>query len=283
MVKLVGAGLFSWGLFSLPMSRRTSGPLIAPDVNAVVLFAQAEEVLGDLFEILATVAASTERVLFVARDRVLKRRVALRVHLQPDDRRRAWFVRETELLAALDHPALRPVYSAGFRGDWAYRASKWIVGESLEDATARGVRPLPSVFQLGRDVISLLEYLHSQRIVVRHIAPATVMIEDTQRAVITDLRYANVCLDLIPAAPPDPLVAPFLAPEIRDGSPGDPGSDIYAAGALLYYAVTGVAPPAEGAIPSPRDVRHACPRALERVSCGRSRPNPTLATSRPRR
>src|SRR2546426_11098911 len=35
----------------------------------------------------------------------------------------AWFLRETETLAALDHPAIRHVYAAGIVGPFAYRTA----------------------------------------------------------------------------------------------------------------------------------------------------------------
>ena len=37
----------------------------------------------------------------------------------------------------------------------------------------------------------------------------------------------------------------LLAPEVRDGGAGEPVSDVYSAGALLYFAITGKAPPLE--------------------------------------
>ncbi len=62
------------------------------------------------------VAASPERAVYHAWDRFLKRHVALHVHLLADEPGRAWFLRETETLAALDHPTIRPVYYAGCPG-----------------------------------------------------------------------------------------------------------------------------------------------------------------------
>jgi serine/threonine protein kinase len=239
--------------------------LITPEVDQVDLFRRAAEEFGGSHEILQLVAASPERALFLTRDIHLKRRVALRVHLWPDTPMRTWFVRETELLAALDHPVMRPVYAAGHRGDWAFRMAKWIDGESLTDTVARGARPIPSVLHLTRDLASVLEYVHAQNIVIRKLAPTTLMIENTERAFVTDLRFANVCLDV--AAPDhDPVAVPFLAPEIREGEAGEPGSDIYSAGALLYYAATGQPPPLDPAeLVPPQSLRPTVPRALERV------------------
>lgn len=218
------------------------------------------------FELEELVAANEVRALFRARHAVLKRRVALRVHLEPQGAGRDWFVREGELLALVDHSGVRPVFSAGYRGDWAYRVSKWIDGESLASAVDRAPRPLPAVLQLARDLIGALDHVHSTGIVVRRITPESLMLDRLGRAVITDLRWANRCMDVADV----PIVAnealPFLAPEVRNGAAGDPTADVYTAGALLYFAATGHAPEAEPAllIP-PRERRASTPQALERV------------------
>jgi serine/threonine-protein kinase len=243
----------------------SSHTLISPQVNPVELFQQAEELFGESYQLEQLVAASEERALFVARDLVLKRRVALRVHCQPESPGRVWFERETEVLAALDHPGIRPVYTAGYRGQWAYRVAKWIEGESVLDAVARGPRPIPVVLQMARDLLGMLEYAHAQRIVLRRIVPSAVMLDLNDRAMVTDLRWSNFCLEV--AQPDtDPLSQPFLAPEIRRGEPGEPSSDLYAAAAVLYFAVTGQPPALEPeALVSPCVLRETCPRALERL------------------
>ncbi len=91
----------------------SSRALISPDIDAAGLFECAERQFGDMFEIQRLVAASPTRALLVVRDAVLKRQVVLRVHMQPDTPSRRWFLRETELLASLDHEGLRTIYSAG--------------------------------------------------------------------------------------------------------------------------------------------------------------------------
>jgi serine/threonine protein kinase len=248
-------------------------PPAAP-VEDAALFALTEASLGDLFDLDRLVATSDDRALFLARDRVLKRRVALRIHYRPSAHSRRWFERETELLASLDHPAIRAVYSAGARDDLAWRASKWIEGESLHDAVARGARPIPTVVQIARDLTAALEYSHAERVVLRRILPTTLMLDRSDRAVITDLRFANSCLD-VAGKEDDPTAAPFLAPETREGAAGEPAGDIYTAGALLYYAVTGAVPQADpAALRRPRELRPACPQAIERVILRAMRGNP---------
>jgi len=214
------------------------------------------------FDIERLVAKSDERLLFLATDPVLKRRVALRVHVDPAAPGRAWFLKEAEVLAQLDHPSIRHAYAAGKLDELAWRCGAWIEGESLEEACERGPRPIPAVLAMARDLLDGLEHANVRGVVIRRILPTTLMLEMSGRAVITDLRYANLVLPAV--AIPDPKANfPFLAPEIRGGEPGDPGADVYTAGAVLYYAVTG-APPSEPTAPA-RELRSTCPAALERV------------------
>jgi len=215
------------------------------------------------------VAFSAERVLYHAWDRVLKRPVTIRVHLAPDAAAgpgRAWFMRETETLAQLDHPAIRHVYAAGEIATFAYRTANWIEGESLADALRRGPRPIPQCMSLIRDLLAALEHAHAHGIIMRRVVPSTLMINSGGQGVITDLRFSNWCLPYLPAMAPDDPGAAFMAPEVRTGDAGDPASDVYTVTANIYAALTGSAPDADPAqIVPPRQQRQAIPAAVERV------------------
>src|SRR2546427_4211056 len=221
--------------------------------------------LTPAFRLDQRVAATPERAVYHAWDRVLKRSVALHVHLAPDSPGRAWFLRETETLAALDHPAIRHVYAAGVVGSFAYRTANWVEGESLAEALRRGPRPIRTAHALVRDLLGAAEHAHARGVILRRIVPLTLMLELTGRAVITDLRYCNWCL---PNVPPEEQGAggAFVAPEVRTGSPGEPRSDVYGVAALVYYVLTGQEPDLDPArITPPRQLRPAVPAALERV------------------
>jgi serine/threonine protein kinase len=229
------------------------------------LFQATEAVLGSRYRLERLVAVSTERVLFLARDLILTRQVSIRVNFYTTEALRAWFLREAEALARLDHPAIRHVYDVGVSGDLAYRIGNWIEGEGLHEAVARGARPIPDVHNLARFLLNGLEHAHAHGIVVRRLVPPGLLVSPGGRGTLTDLRF---CSHTLPAIPPGetPSGLHFMAPEIRSGQPGDPTSDVYGAGAVLYYAITGVEPAVE-----PKDIvpatqlRAACPQALERV------------------
>ncbi|MDX2193687.1 MAG: serine/threonine-protein kinase [Gemmatimonadales bacterium] len=204
-------------------------------------------------------------MLFVARDRLLRRRVSLRVNFFSDHPTRAWFLREAEALAQFDHPAIRHVYDVGIVAELAYRVGNWVEGESLAEAMQRGPRLIPDVMALARDLLGALEHAHVRGIVMRRVVPASVILTQAGRAIVTDVRF---CSWSLPAIPPDtpPGGLAYMAPEVRDGAAGDPASDVYTAGALLYAALTGEEPPeAAGAVRPPTALRANTPRALERI------------------
>jgi len=216
----------------------------------------------DLFDFERLVAESDERVLYVARDLVLKRRVALRIHLDEFSPGRPWFVREGEVLAQLDHPGFRRVYGAGFRGNFAWRAGNWVEGESLAEAVARGRRPIPDVLALARDLLTALEHAHHQGVIVRRVVPSNLMLDAAGNALIVDLRWSSPVLDVVATADAEEN-QPFLAPEIRGGRPGDDAADVFAAGAILYYALTGRAPDTDHT--SPCELRPEVPHVLDAI------------------
>jgi serine/threonine protein kinase len=229
------------------------------------VFERTRTALGARYRLERIAAANADRVLFEALDDTLKRRVSIRINFFRDQPTRTWFLREAEALGQLDHPAIRHVYDAGVVGDLAYRIGNWIDGEGLEEAVLRGPRIIPAVLTLARDLLGALEHAHLQGVIVRRIVPATVLIGSSGRGTITDLRYSSYTLPAVPAgAPPD--MPMFMAPEVRDGAVGDPACDVYTAGALIYYAVTGQAPPLDPRqLRRPTELRPTCPRAIERI------------------
>jgi serine/threonine protein kinase len=233
---------------------------------------RTQAALGNRYRLDHMVAASRERVLFNAYDLTLKRRISLRVNLYPDSVGRSWFLREAEALAQLDHPAIRHVYDAGVIGDLAFRAGSWIDGESALDAVQRGPRPIPTVHALARDILTALDHAHSRGIIVRRIVPASLLLGPTGRGTVTDLRYCSYTLPDIPAGHRATGLN-FMAPEIRDGARGDPSSDVFTAGAILYYAITGREPPADPSdTERPSSIRPTCPKALDRILLRALRP-----------
>jgi serine/threonine protein kinase len=247
-------------------------PALSTAIEPLEYFRRTQAALGERYRLERTVAATRELALFEAWDQVLKRRVSLRIDLDPATR--GWFLREAEALGRLDHPAIRHVYDAGVLGDVAYRVGNWIEGESLQDALRRGPRPIPVVHTLARDLLGALEHAHANVIIVRRVVPASLLLSTAGRGTVTDLRFCSYSLSAIPpgTVPSEPA---YMAPEIRDGATGDATSDVYTAGALLYVAITGQEPPLDPSrLRPPTELRPACPRAIERIVMRAMQPAP---------
>ena len=145
---------------------------MSSDTPSADLLAGITSALEPDFRLDHLVAISPERAMYRAWDRRLKRSVAVRVHLIPDSPGRAWFLRENETLAALNHPAVRHVYHAGEVGPFAYRTTNWVDGESLAEAMRRGPRPIPRVMSRVRDPLGTIEHAHTRGISIRSVSTA---------------------------------------------------------------------------------------------------------------
>src|SRR2546427_8109542 len=88
----------------VPASVRLCGAMTSPPVDRLEGLVQA---LDPAFRLDQEVVVSPERALYRAWDRILKRYVALRVHLVPGAPGRAWFLRATEARAGPGPPAVR--------------------------------------------------------------------------------------------------------------------------------------------------------------------------------
>jgi serine/threonine-protein kinase len=242
--------------------------------ESVRWFERAERALGSRYRLERLVAASRERVLFVAYDTTIQRHVGVRMNFLTEAGLRAWFVREAQALGQLDHPAIRHVYDIVVTDEVAYRIGNWVEGESLQDAVARGPRLIPSVHTLARDLLGAVEHAHTHGIIVRRLAPSALVLSPSGRAVVTDLRYCSWTLPSIPADRP-PTALAFMAPETRAGAVGDPASDVFAVGAVLYFAVTGQEPPLDpNQAKRPAELRPTCPRAIDRIIRRALQPHP---------
>lgn len=119
---------------------------------------------------------------------------------------------------------------------------------SLADAIRRdGPLRLPAVVRVAAELAQALDALHGREIVHRDVKPSNVMLGD-DGAALADFGLARGA-NSTQLTRDGQLVgsAHYLAPELIEGRPASPASDIYALGCLLYECVTG-APPFTGRV-----------------------------------
>jgi serine/threonine-protein kinase len=183
--------------------------------------------------------------VFRARDSRLGRAVAVKV-LRPESAGepdfRARFSREARTLAQLEHAGIVTLYDFGTAPDGdSYLVMQLVPGGSLAE---RGRLSPAEAVALGQRLCDALAYAHGRGVVHRDIKPENVLLDEDGRPKLSDFGIARI---LDPARAEGPLTRPsvvlgtpgYLAPEARAGAPVDARMDVYALGAVLFYALTG--------------------------------------------
>jgi len=164
------------------------------------------------------------------------------------------FEREIRLAAALQHPHIVPLLTAGSQGDLLYYVMPHIAGESLRSRIAHERElPVGDTVRILRDVCDALAYAHGHGIVHRDVKPDNVLLSG-KHALVTDFGVAKAVSSSTGAATLTSLgmalgTPAYMAPEQAAGDPNvDHRADLYAVGALGYELLAG-RPPFSGLSP----------------------------------
>jgi streptogramin lyase/predicted Ser/Thr protein kinase len=186
-------------------------------------------------------------VVYEAQQLDLQRPVALKLIATPlarDEAFRERFVRESRAAAAIDHPNVIPVYSAGEDDGRLYLAMRFVDGEDLRSLVQREgplepARAASIIAQIG----NALDAAHARGLVHRDIKPANVLM-DRDHAYLTDFGLTKRLTGETTMTGSGRWVGTlgYIAPEQIRGEGVDARADVYALGCLLFYVLTGVAP-----------------------------------------
>jgi serine/threonine-protein kinase len=187
-------------------------------------------------------------VVFLARDLTLERDVALKLlptglAAQPELRER--FLREARTAAALSHPNIVPIHAVEAQNGFVYYAMGFVDGETLAERVRR-VGPLPpaDAGRILQEAAWALSYAHGRGVVHRDVKPDNILLERASgRALLTDFGIARSRAATPMTAVGEALGTPhFMSPEQAAGEPLDGRSDLYALGAVGFFALTGRPP-----------------------------------------
>lgn len=211
------------------------------------------QVLGH-FRIGERLGAGGMGVVYRARDTRLERDVAIKVlpaATPADDAARRRFRKEALALARLNHPNIGTVFDFNSEHGVDFLVMELVVGESLENAIARGPLAERDVVALGIQIASALEEAHERRIIHRDLKPGNIMVTPKGQAKVLDFGLAQLLrpemtADLTMATVSEPQTVagtlPYMAPEQLRAQPADARTDIWALGVVLYEMATGARP-----------------------------------------
>ncbi|MGQ4448789.1 serine/threonine-protein kinase [Streptomyces griseus] len=215
--------------------------------------APARRVIDGRFTLVERLGSGGMGMVWRARDEALHRDVALKEVRPPDPALedydpegartlRARVLREARALARVDHPNVVTVHHIVDPGEEGY---PWIVmelvaGSSLHERLAAGPMEPAEAAELGRGILSALRAAHAVGIQHRDVKPANVLLRTDGRPVLTDFGIAAIRESTSLTATGALIGSPdYIAPERIRGTEGDPSSDLWSLGMMLYVAVEG--------------------------------------------
>jgi len=184
-------------------------------------------------------------LIFLARDPYIQRQVVVKVLMYShtlDDVYREFFQQEAELIAALEHPCIVPVYDFGWHGEQPYIVMRYMAGGSLDDHVEKGETKLTEIAHILKRVAEALDAAHAKKIVHRDVKLSNILFDSTGEAFLSDFGIAKSkpfsddegeWLVGTPA---------YMSPEQVKGNHIDGRSDVYALGVVLYRLLTGRLP-----------------------------------------
>ena len=156
---------------------------------------------------------------------------------------------EHQMMQALDGPHVPHLVAAGDLSVLPYLVMEYVPGRTLDhwlDQVNQGVLLAPETLaQLGAPVAHAAHSLHEQNAVHLDLKPANVIIKGDGTAVLLDfgLSFHAHYPDLLAEETRHAVGSPaYMSPEQVVGVRGDPRSDVFAIGVMLYELATGDLP-----------------------------------------
>lgn len=207
------------------------------------------------YTIIGSLGAGGMGQVYRAHDPRLQRDVAIKI--LPADRladpsAMARMVRESRLVAAIEHPSIITIHDVGEEDGQFYLVTELIEGETLRARLQRGALPLREALDFATAIAAALGVAHARGIVHRDLKPENVMITATGTVKVLDFGVAKF------VAPADSATEvaetavtsrgaivgtlAYMAPEQLEGRDIDHRVDQFAFGALVYEMLAGVRP-----------------------------------------
>jgi eukaryotic-like serine/threonine-protein kinase len=223
---------------------------------------QVADVFSNRYEIERELARGGMADVFLARDQLLDRPVAVKV-LFPEFARDPSFVerfrREAQSAASLNHPNIAAVYDWGQERGTYFIVMEYVEGRSLRDIIrADGRIPAFETARVGAEIADALAFAHRHGVVHRDIKPGNVLITATGSVKLTDFGIAANPADATQGLTQTGSVmgtATYFSPEQAQGFTVDGRSDVYSLGVVLYEMSTGQ-PPFSGESPVAVAMKH---------------------------
>ena len=243
----------------LPSHELTQTSLGVPSPPAERRVPRAGEFIGGedgrRFQLVEQIGAGAMGVVFLAKDQLLDRTVAIKF-ITPGIRRAmdstpADLVKtEARAMARLSHENIVRIFDVGVHRDMPFQVMEYLDGRTLSSALFYEEFDTRRATRLMIDIARGLAHAHKCGVIHRDLKPSNIFLVKEGRAKILDLGLAQMAAGLeqdarTPAIAGTPL---YMSPEQWRGAPQDGRTDVWSAGVIFFQLLTGRMPfPGEGA------------------------------------
>ncbi len=203
-------------------------------------------VVDGRYEILQRVGSGGMADVYLAVDRLLGRRLAVKIlhHRFAEDQEFVErFKREASSAAGLSHPNVVAIFD---RGEWDgtyYIAMEYLPGRTLKQIVKeQGPLPEAAAIDIVLQVLRAVRFAHRRGVIHRDLKPHNVILDEEGRAKVTDFGIARAGASDMTLTGSIMGTAQYLSPEQAQGHAVSEASDLYAVGVVLYELLTGRVP-----------------------------------------
>jgi serine/threonine-protein kinase len=208
--------------------------------------------VADRYAIERLIARGGMGEVYLARDELLRREVAIKVNRASGEEKVVErFTREAHLAARFDHPNIVRIFDLGRTADGSpFLVMELLRGDRFADLLKqRGSLDLPEVVELLDGIAGALDLIHREGIVHRDLKLDNLMLvereDGTLRPTLLDFGVALAAMDEGPRLTIDGAIVGtplYCAPEVLLGATPASSADVYSLAVVAYQLLTGSAP-----------------------------------------
>ena len=247
--------------------------------------------VDERYRIAARVGHGGMAEVYEATDIITKKTVAIKliredVMNNPVNLKR--FTNEATIAASLNHPNIVKVYNHGTIAGVPYIANEFVKGQNLKEVLDfRSSLPIEEALECMLQVSAALYYAHQHGIVHRDVKPDNLYVMGDGTIKLGDFGIAQTdSTQLFEKNSEIVGSVHYLAPEITEGKPASPQSDIYALGVTFFEIITGHVPfnkdkavdiavaHVKERFPSVKKYLPNCPKEVEKIIVKCTKKNP---------
>jgi eukaryotic-like serine/threonine-protein kinase len=209
------------------------------------------------YEIIGPIGRGGMGEVYLARDQLLNRRVALKLlpadYTKHTDRLRR-FQQEAQAASALNHPNILTIHELGQVDGQQFIATELVEGETLRQLLQHRPLRLPEILDIANQIAAALAAAHKAGIVHRDIKPENIMLRHDGYVKVLDFGLAKLTEQHEPTTEAQAAdnvnissgllmgTVKYMSPEQARGQQVDARSDIFSFGVVLYEMIVGRAP-----------------------------------------